>query len=509
MSADSMQDELPLVLVVDDDETMRFLAGEALRQSGFSMVGARDGLEALALFQSLRPQIVLMDVRMPGIDGFKACESLRRTPGGESVPVVMMTALEDVESINRAYETGATDFITKPINWIILGQRVRYMIRASRTANDLRRSEAKNMAILNAIPDLIFRMNAEGVFLEVRGARGIELPLLYHEPMERQCSTILPLEISEPLMKYIPSALESGDVHVFEFALPVSGKNRCFEARIAASDKEEVLCIIRDISERKELEEDILKAKKIETIGILAGGIAHDYNNLLTVILASINMVQMQADPTSTDYRRLCEAEKATLLARDLTKQFITLSTHGMPSKKTVPIETLVKEAVWPGVCDARLSCTYSFPDGLWSILVDEVQMHQAIGNIIVNAREAMPRGGAIEISAQNTEVKLQDLSAPSPMKEGKYVKLSIIDHGPGIARHNLERVFDPYFSTKERGSQKGMGLGLTVAYAIVRKHGGHISLESELNRGTALHLFLPARERQTAWDSRSRSSVK
>ncbi len=485
--------ERPLVLIVDDDEDLRFLAGEALKKYGFSVVEAVDGIEALSLFERLKPEIVLLDVLMPKMDGFAACAALRLLPEGSATPVVMMTALEDIDSINRAYEAGATDFITKPINWIILAQRVRYMLRAGATANELRRSEARNAALLNAIPDLMFRVDKEGVFLEVKGSKEVALPMPLGKITGKRISEVMPIEAVEPALHHMKLAIESGIAQVFEYNLRFSGKLRFYEARIVTSGVDEVLCILRDITERKEMEEDLLKAKKLETVGILAGGIAHDYNNLLTVILAGINMAQARIDASSLEFQRLSEAEKATLRARDLTQQFITFSNGGIPFKKSASVATLVEDTLCLTLKNNTIACACSFPEDLWTVEIDEGQMRQAINNIVANAEEAMPGGGVLKICAENIEIKPHRPHASSPMKSGRYVKLSIKDQGAGIDRVDFEKVFDPYFSTKERGSQKGMGLGLTVAYSILKKHGGHISFESESGIGTAFHLFIPA----------------
>jgi len=161
----------PVVLIVDDDVTLRILVRETLEQSGFVVEEATDGVEAISVFRNVRPDIVLLDVLMPQMDGFVACAEFRKFQGNEYIPVVMMTSLDDTESIDRAYEVGATDFITKPVNWGILPHRIRYILRASKAFNDLRKSEAKNQALLEAIPDTLFQISKDGTLLEIKGLR--------------------------------------------------------------------------------------------------------------------------------------------------------------------------------------------------------------------------------------------------------------------------------------------------------------------------------------------------
>jgi len=485
--------EPPLVLIVDDDKTLQFLAGNALRKSGFSVVSAQNGEDALELFVSLRPQMVLLDVLMPGMDGFEVCSALRRLPGGDAAPVVMMTSLDDVASIRRAYEAGATDFITKPINWVILGHRVRYMIRSSETANELRRSEARNKAILDAVPDLMFRMNKDGVLLEVKGANGKDFLLPARELPGKRIGEVMPPEVSRQVMYCMERALEGRGAPLFEFSIRLAAGVRYYEARVVTCGEDEALCIVRDISERKTMEEDLLKVKKLEATGILAAGIAHDFNNILSVILANINVVEMHLGSANPDFRLLTEVEEAALRARDLTRRFITFSTEGAPHRRLTSVEALINDCASRALDKSNIEYKCIFPEKLWQIDVDEGQMRHVFYNIIVNAREAMPRGGIIRILAENMEV--EPGNADSPLKAGKYVRISIEDQGIGIPRENLENVFDPYFSTKERCSRKGMGLGLTMAYTTVKKHDGHIFLESEPGVGTVFHLHIPASE--------------
>jgi signal transduction histidine kinase/ActR/RegA family two-component response regulator len=245
--------------------------------------------------------------------------------------------------------------------------------------------------------------------------------------------------------------------------------------------------------ERKRAEEEILKAKKLESVSILAGGIAHDFNNLLSVILGGISLAQTVARPTEPVFRLLAEMEKASLRAKELTQKFITFSTGGMPIKRRGFLKGLVENAASLALSGSNVDCTFSFPDELWPVEVDPDQMSQVISNVILNAREAMPQGGSMEIHAENIEAVQGKSEAGLAVKEGRYAKISIRDHGAGIHGENLARIFDPYFSTKDRGPQKGMGLGLTIAHSIIKKHEGYIHVESERGDGTTVLIYLPA----------------
>ncbi len=253
-------------------------------------------------------------------------------------------------------------------------------------------------------------------------------------------------------------------------------------------------CIVNltDISRRKQIEQQLRQIHKIEAISTLTGGIAHDYNNLLAIIMGNLSMAQEDIDPHSLMGGLLHEIEQASLKARDLTHQFLTLSQGGHPRKERGSIQSLLKEI--QGQAQAHEASTvFSIQDDLRPVEFDSRQMHYAINNVLTNAVEAMPQGGTITIQAENKIIENQDKDSASPLKEGKYVKISIKDEGRGIPEKHLNRIFDPYFSTKEKGVQKGMGLGLATAYAIVEKHGGHIMVNSTTGVGTTVSIYLPA----------------
>jgi len=241
-----------------------------------------------------------------------------------------------------------------------------------------------------------------------------------------------------------------------------------------------------DISERKQLEEERQQVEKLESIGTLAGGIAHNFNNLLTGILGNITLAQRYVEPGSQAADRLLEAEKASLRAKDLTQQLLTFSTGGAPVKKTASIAELLQESATFALRGSKVRCEFSLPDDLWPVEVDEGQMSQVITNLILNADQAMPGGGTINIRAENTVIKgKRDL----PLPKGNYIKITVKDQGIGIPKKHLAKIFDPYFTTK----QKGSGLGLATTYSIIKNHEGYITVESEVGVGTTFHIQLPA----------------
>lgn len=244
--------------------------------------------------------------------------------------------------------------------------------------------------------------------------------------------------------------------------------------------------IVRDITDRKRLEVEFLKREKLESLGVLAGGIAHDFNNLLMGILGNISLAKMKAEPASAIYARLAEAEKASLRTRDLTRQLLTFSQGGAPVKEAVNVGELIKETAAFSLSGSDVKCVYKIADDLWPAEVDAGQISQVINNLVINADQAMPEGGTITIVSDNVTIESDN---PLLLRPGRYVKIVIHDMGTGIREEHLNKIFDPYFTTK----QKGSGLGLASAYSIVQRHNGRMTVESRLGYGTTFNVYLPA----------------
>jgi CheY-like chemotaxis protein len=245
------------------------------------------------------------------------------------------------------------------------------------------------------------------------------------------------------------------------------------------------------------MEAEIMKVKKLEATAMFAGGIAHDFNNFLTVILGNLDLAQEERMGDRSIAKQLQGAREACLSAAELTKKFLTFSLGGAPFKKLAAVEELLTEAANHALAGSSVHPEYSFPEGLWPVEVDIDQIILAIGNVLTNARESMPQGGVIRIRADNVD------SLPGKSRKFlngqtmKYVKVSIEDGGQGIAKDILPQVFDPYFTSKNTWQKKGLGLGLTVSYSIIKKHGGIIDIASKQNIGTTVSIYLPANAKQ------------
>ncbi|HFE65231.1 MAG TPA: PAS domain S-box protein [Caldithrix sp.] len=263
-----------------------------------------------------------------------------------------------------------------------------------------------------------------------------------------------------------------------------------------------LVLVLRDITEIKKMEQELLKAQKIESVGILAGGIAHDFNNILSAILGNVSLAKIYAESDEKISKRLTEAEKATMRAKDLTQQLLTFSKGGAPVKETTSITEIIRESVDFTLRGSSVDCKYSFPENLWAVEVDTGQMSQVIQNLVINAQQAMPEGGIIEIGVQNESLKK---NSGIPLPTGKYIKISISDHGVGISAEHLSRIFDPYFTTKHQGN----GLGLATAYSIIKKHNGHIYADSVMGKGSTFTIYLPAKAVKIAHRQWENNSIK
>lgn len=244
--------------------------------------------------------------------------------------------------------------------------------------------------------------------------------------------------------------------------------------------------IIRDITERKKMEEELQNIEKLESVGIMAGGIAHDFNNILTTIAGSISLAKVSVDSGSRLSEILIDAEKACFQAKNLTNQLLTFSKGGAPIKKVTRIEELIINSANFASRGSHVNCFFSIPDDLWPVEVDEGQIAQVIYNLVINAVQAMPEGGSINITAENMMVSVENVLS---LEHGDYIKISVRDEGVGIPEDHVKKIFDPYFTTKSEGS----GLGLATTFSIIKNHNGFIDVNSEVGKGTTFTIYLHA----------------
>jgi DNA-binding response OmpR family regulator len=252
MGSFAKQSNQPVVLVVDDDLMIRTLARQAMEAGGFRVEEAQNGEEALSLFERLVPSLVLLDVNMPEMDGFETCRQIRGLPDGQITPILIVTGLDDEASIDKAYDAGATDFATKPVNWVVLRHRVRYMIRAGNAFEARIRSEERSRALLNAIPAMVFQIDRDGKVLDYKPVRGVDTFVRPEDFVGRKLMDILPMNVAQCCLEHAEKALDTGETQSFEYSFSGSSGASQYEARIVVSGSDKVLGIVQDFKNHQE-----------------------------------------------------------------------------------------------------------------------------------------------------------------------------------------------------------------------------------------------------------------
>ena len=320
-------------------------------------------------------------------------------------------------------------------------------------------------------------------------ARGLQLGSVF---------TLLDESTRQPLASPFERALATGAAveHVRHTILAArEGAERLVSTSTAPIRDDEgraigAVLVSRDVGAERKMEEELLKSDKLESLGVLAGGIAHDFNNILTTVIGYLSLAKADIDPSGELHANLSEVEEAAHRATDLTNQLLAFSKGGAPVKKTASIAELIVDSATFTTRGSRTRCEFDLDEALWPVDVDTGQMSQVIQNLVLNASQAMPDGGAVYIRATNA---ILGSGHGIPLASGRYTRIEVADSGTGIPEVDLPRIFDPYFTTKHEGS----GLGLATAFAVVKNHNGYIAVESELGTGATFSVYLPSSTRQ------------
>ncbi len=511
-----MNDPKPIrVLVAEDD----FLIGEeivrVLKKLGYDAVGtAANGRKAVEMTGALHPDVVLMDLKMPVLDGISAT---RQIQAACPTPVVILTAHESRDLVKEAGEAGALAYLTKPPREDEIGRAIAIAMarhedfmalhRLNRDLNHqkeaLHKSETWLQSIFNSLEEGVFVVTPDRKIANMNNAAQRMFGYAREELLNR-APDFLHMDQAhyEEFGRRINEAFDKGRVANFQFEIRrkngeiFPSEHTVTPLKSPTGEPMGIVSVVRDITERKKTEEALLKARKLESMGILAGGIAHDYNNLLSMIMGNLSLAREDAKPEYGISEFLESAEDAAGRAAELTRQMLHLSKGGgFLAKRTAAIGGVIEKTAAKASAGSGVTCDFSIPNDLWQVEFDEDQMKQVIGNVVTNGVEAMPKEETIAIKAENVILREDSQNPDLPLAAGKYIKISIQDQGMGIPPEHLPKIFDPYFSTKKMGVQKGMGLGLATALAIVKRHGGHIGVTSRVGVGTTLRIFLPASE--------------
>jgi signal transduction histidine kinase/DNA-binding response OmpR family regulator len=517
------------VLIVDDDERNAYAATEALEPLGQELVVARSGEEALRRLLTEDFAVILLDLHMPGMDGYETAQLIRQRRRTRDIPIVFLTAVfRDEAHLFKAYSAGAVDVVFKPVDPFTLRSKVSVLVdlhlkteevkqQAERSRHlleenarvtteklnaerALRKSQERQHAILRSLP-IVFTSRAPlapfpALFVSdsVKTLTGFPPEAFLDEPTFG-LSRIHPDDL-QTVVNALSSAADSG-AYACEYRWQCAdGVYRSFLdqgvlAPSADGEAREIIGALLDSTERRSLEEQLAQARKMEAVGQLTGGVAHDFNNLLTVIQGNVDFVL----PRLTDdksRRQLAAARHAAERGQTLTRQLLAFSRrqHLKPesfdlNELIASFKPLLQQAVGEGVTILlRLS------DEPVCVNVDPAQLETALLNLAVNARDAMRHGGELTIATERGPAS----AAPQPdrgLPVQAWARLAISDTGEGMDSATADRIFEPFFTTKEVG--KGSGLGLSQVYGFVRQSGGHVSVKSEPGAGARFELFLPA----------------
>jgi two-component system, cell cycle sensor histidine kinase and response regulator CckA len=482
--------EMRILLVEDHPESRRTLQ-RLIERRGHEVVAVGSAEEAELELRKQPFPFLILDWMLPGKSGVELCQELRAAPKGEELFILLVTARDDTQDLERALEAGANDYLIKPLDPARLNvrlsvaeRRIRALAERNQARTELQEAVGKMTDILEKTSDGFFAVDRDWKFTFVNRQAEKLLDRHREDLIGKDFWVELPEFTRDAFEKNYRRAMSEQVAIEFEASDP-SGKV-WFEL-LAYPSGGGVSVFLRDVTDRKRVEEERLTTDKLESLGTLAGGIAHDLNNLLTVISGNIGLAQIEAPGSPANLLSfLSRAGEAAQHAAQLSNQLLTFSKGGTPLKRVVSISDLVSQAAEFALHGSNLRSDLDIQGGLWRSAVDPAQIEQVINALVINAREAMPRGGIVRVSARNLEI---DANSGLPIRPGRYVKVQVADNGGGIENRLVTKIFDPYFTTKSTGT----GLGLSISYSVVKKHGGLLHLEHTSADGSTFTFYLPA----------------
>ncbi|MCD6224091.1 MAG: response regulator [Deltaproteobacteria bacterium] len=483
------------ILVVEDEAIVARDLKNSLENLNYEVPAVTaSGEKAVAMALALSPDLVLVDIMLKGdMDGIEAVARIRKEI---DLPAIYLTAYTDDDTLKRAKITTPLGYILKPFDERELHTAIEMGLYKHKMEMELKRSKEWLLTVLKSIGDAVIATDNNGrvtfmnpVAENLTGwnqvdASGLNLAETFNIVNEQTNAVV-----KNPLDKVLKNGVIVG-LAKHTMLISKNGSTRPIDYSVAPVKDEKgnvsgVVLVFRDVTEKKRVEQERLKTQKLESLGILAGGIAHDFNNILTGILGNITLSKMYLDANDKAYNKLEDAEKASLLAKDLTQQLLTFAKGGAPIKETVSVRKIIDESAYFVLCGSNVKCDCAIPDNLRPLKADAGQLSQVISNLVINANQSMPQGGIIKITAENIDI---DHKSGLSIKPGQYIKINVKDMGHGIPNEYLAKIFDPYFTTKQAGN----GLGLATVFSIINRHNGYIFVESVIGKGTTFFIYLP-----------------
>ncbi|MBF0286509.1 MAG: response regulator [SAR324 cluster bacterium] len=505
------------ILVVDDERDLEILFSLQFRKEinnqELEFHFANDGMEALGILKndtSHQIELVLTDIRMPKMDGLSLVSKIKE--GGYLLEVIIVSAHGDMQNIRSAMNFGAFDFLIKPFDIQDIKNTIqRALDHLHQFKEEVNKREQAERALKEQQKEqflLITAVEQAAESIVITNAGGI---IKYVNPAFEKRSGYCCEEVIGKNPRILKSGKQSANFYKKMWDILKSGKiwhgqivnktknGTLYEEELSISpirdETEKIVnyvAVKRDVSRELELEKQLRQAQKMEAIGTLAGGIAHDFNNLLFAMLGYITMASSELPEDSPMREDLEEAALAGRRAKSLIQQILTFSRQQETKHEPVEVVPIIKEAL--KLLRASIPATIEMSAVIASekmvIAADPTQMHQVVVSLCANAFQAMgENGGQLEVQLKKTELTPLFASRHA-IDPGGYVKLTVRDTGPGIDPAIQERIFDPFFTTKEVG--EGIGMGLAVVHGIVQDHGGIITVDSQLGKGSAFDVFFP-----------------
>jgi PAS domain S-box-containing protein len=494
-----MTGQIQLIVIHDNPLKVSGML-QHLKAEDYSITYASSGAEGMNLAKKANPDIILVDAALPDAGGPDICRQIKSVPSLSQCFVILLDStliLSDEKA--EGLEAVVDSHIAGPISNLEFAARIQGMLQINSARNALKACEERFRLLCEKSPVSYLTLNENGCVQSINPACENLFGCMKPDMLGASIYDMLAPSDADNLRAYLSSvnSLERTQ----DLKLSVRRKDGSV-ARIMFSGFREtntrnktfaIFCILYDVTDKLKNQSDMLKAQQLEFTATLAGGIAHDFNNLLMAIMGNISLAQLFLNPEDKATKILEKAESTCNQANELTQQFIILSKCGYPSKRPSSILKLLKESSLIGIPSPKVDVVLNMPDHIWGVEVDEHQIRYAFTHLMTNAVEAMPGGGKIHVTIRNIVASSDSPLPAHPISPGNYLHLMIKDQGQGISSEHLPRIFDPYYTTKELGPKKGMGLGLTTVYSIVHKHDGFIFIESEVNQGTTVDIYLPA----------------
>lgn len=440
----------------------------------------------------------MLDVMMPEMDGYEACRAMRALPGNESLPILMMTANDDIEAITAAYSAGTSEFTAKPINWTIESYRLRNMLRGAADVKKIYVAKQEWERTFNSLDEHILIQNPDMTIIKANKTALDAINVPSESVMGKTCSEVFCKRSDECPDCPVKAAAASGKKMVVERV------DECLEGTFLvtiipvfddAGNLAQIVHMSKDITERQMLESEVRRAQKMEAVGTLSGGLAHDFNNLLQVVIGYSDLLARNYEPEDQSFQYLNEIKEAAWRGSEITRQLLTVSRKTESRKECLQLNNVVGNlgTLLERTIPKMIAIEQDLADDLHTVNADGAQLEQVLMNLAVNAKHAMPEGGKLHFETRNMNLDHTYCRMHPNVEPGDYVLLSVTDTGCGMDEKTQAHIFEPFFTT--RSPDKGTGLGLAMVYGIVQKHEGHLICYSEEGEGTTFKIYLPVME--------------